>query len=941
MKHRCIRILCLSLSLILFFSSAFAYTKLEKGMKGAEVLAMQKALKALGYPITLDGSYGIATENVVRSFQRNHSLSVDGIAGNATLSLLYSLAPSATTAPTFTPKPTTAPAVGPVVTSTTAYVSTASGSLNLRRTASAGNNIIGSVPNHAQVTVLSRNSKWCFISYNGLTGYVMTEYLSFSTPTAVPTLSPTKTPVITAAPQASGITATVSTVSGSLNLRRTPSSGNNIIGTIPNHAKVTVTARGSEWCAVTYGSLSGYVLTSFLSFTTAATTAPTQTPAPTKIPVPTATAAQGNLSATINTGNGSLNLRRTPAFGNNIIGSIPDRAQVRVLDRGVTWSTVSYLGLTGYVMTSYLSFTSAVTPTPVPTATPSLPLNPTTAPASSLIAYVKTESGSLNLRAQGATNGTLIGRIPNGTQIRVLQRGDTWCAVIYNGISGYVMTSFLYFPQSTVVPAPTATVAPTAPPVQGQSIACVTTSGGSLNLRDRPNGNVIAYIPNGTGIIVTNRDTAWCAVQYSGISGYVMTSFLTFLQTPSATAAPTQTPGGSTAASTYAVVTTTGGSLNLRAEKSTSAKVIDGIANGETLLVTSRGDTWCAVTYNGISGYVMTKYLTFTATPPKPADDTPIDPSQYKRTLKKGMVGADVEWVQSRLKTLEYEVSLTGTYDDQTISAVKHFQSQNGLSTDGLSGSQTFAMLRSSNARKATDAPLTYDTLRIDDEGPAVTSMQKALKALGYPVTVSGEYDVSTHNAVVAFQQRNELVISGIAYSLTRQLIHSENAKPYATPVESLPADAGVIDGPAVSEIKLLHWQNEIRDNVKDGQTYLIFDPNTHISWNLKFYSLGRHADSQPATWRDTQLMNRAFGTSSWTIHPVYVLLPTGQWTMATMHNRPHLYGSIDDNGFGGHLCVHFLRDMEEAQRNDPNYGVNNQKTLRNAWKALTGETVN
>lgn len=37
---------------------------------------------------------------------------------------------------------------------------------------------------------------------------------------------------------------------------------------------------------------------------------------------------------------------------------------------------------------------------------------------------------------------------------------------------------------------------------------------------------------------------------------------------------------------------------------------------------------------------------------------------------------------------------------------------------------------------------------------------------------------------------------------------------------------------------------------------------------------------------------------------------------------------------------MHFLRDMEEAQKNDPSYGVNNQKVLREAWYKLTGETI-
>ena len=41
------------------------------------------------------------------------------------------------------------------------------------------------------------------------------------------------------------------------------------------------------------------------------------------------------------------------------------------------------------------------------------------------------------------------------------------------------------------------------------------------------------------------------------------------------------------------------------------------------------------------------------------------------------------------------------------------------------------------------------------------------------------------------------------------------------------------------------------------------------------------------------------------------------------------------------HLCVHFLRDMDECQKNDPNYGVQNQNAIRKKWKELTGITVN
>lgn len=1013
-------------------SSALAYTKLQKGDKNGEVLAMQKALKTLGYSIATDGSFGASTENVVKSFQRSNGLAADGVAGNATLTLLYSLAAakenssnqnnggnnnssgnssgnssapsisgtpqtatvitpsgslnmrlsadgssktigsiprgavitvyqyssawyytfyngvggyvnkdylSFSSSPTPTPTPTQAPISGGSSSSgMTAVVTTPKGSLNVRSTASDGNNVIGTVPYSAKVTVLSKGTHWSKIYYNGLTGYVMTQYLTFD---PIPDITATPSPSPAPVQPPSGVSAVVITSGGSLNMRSTPSTGTNIISTIPNGATITVTARGTTWSAVYFNGKSGYVQSKFLAFnavTATPTASPTPTPTPTSAPQINQGTSGGGMNATIYTGNGSLNLRSTPSLGTNIIDTIPDGSQVLVLDKGTVWSAVVYGNQSGYVMTSYLRFTTAATPTPTPSAAPIV----SSAPSSGITAYVNTGGGSLNLRAQANTDGTILDTIPNGTKILVVQQGPTWCAVYYNGIYGHVMSSFLMLmlPTATPTTAPVATV----PPASGQLTACVTTAGGSLNLRDMPStsGTVIDYIPNGTGITVTQRGESWCAVIYNGTSGYVMTSFLTFLTTNTNPPTPTPVPESSgTQTASYAIVTTSGGTLNLRAEKSTTSKILDDIDNGETLLVTLRGDTWCGVTYAGTSGYVMTKYLTFTATAPAPDEEEEnSDPSQYKRTLKKGMVGTDVDWVQSRLKALDYDLALTGTYDDQTISAVKFFQSQNALSTDGLAGSLTFAMLRSENARKAGDAPLNYTTLRVDDQGPAVTSMQKALKELGYNVTVNGDFDAATHNAVVAFQQRNDLVISGIADSLTRQIIHSDNAKPYSTPVEVLPADAGVIAGPTLSEMQLLHWQNEIKPNVKSGQTFLIFDPNTNISWNLKFYSLGRHADSQPASWRDTQLMNRSFGTTSWTIHPVYVLLPTGQWTIATMHNMPHLYGSINDNGFGGHLCVHFLRDMAEAQRNDPNYGVNNQKSLRNAWKALTGETI-
>lgn len=241
------------------------------------------------------------------------------------------------------------------------------------------------------------------------------------------------------------------------------------------------------------------------------------------------------------------------------------------------------------------------------------------------------------------------------------------------------------------------------------------------------------------------------------------------------------------------------------------------------------------------------------------------------------------------------------------------------------------------------EKPTEYVTLKMDSrdgEGKLVTLLQQRLKALGYPISVvDGIFGVGTHEAVVAFQQNNGLKTSGTADAAMQKLLYSDSAKRY-TSSDTPSAPSGGPQASAPGNVKLLHWFKDVKPSISSGQRLTVYHPASGASFTLRAYSSGRHLDAEPLTLADTQRMNNAFGAPSWNVNPVYVKLPNGSWTLATMHNRPHLSGSISDNGFDGHLCVHFLRDMAEAQKNDPNYGVTNQKVIRNTWKNMTGETL-
>ena len=335
--------------------------------------------------------------------------------------------------------------------------------------------------------------------------------------------------------------------------------------------------------------------------------------------------------------------------------------------------------------------------------------------------------------------------------------------------------------------------------------------------------------------------------------------------------------------------------------------------------------------------------------------------SGFTRTLRKGYTGADVIAVQQKLKELGfYSGSIVGVYGTGSIAAVKKFQQQNGLTADGLVGSRTYTALMSAstgsssnsgsdNSSSSSDSTSGQDyaegTLSYGSSGTEVKKMQQALKALGYNVSADGFYGALTQMAVTQFQKRNGLTADGVAGSATLKLLYSGNAKeadPSADDNMSIDDSTGKANGPSVSSVKLLHWFNEVKPSLKNGNKLIVFDPATNLQWTLKVYSLGRHCDSEPLTETDTKIMYKAFGNKNdWTPKPVYVQLPSGVWTLASTHNVPHLSGSISDNGFDGHLCVHFLRDMDECQKNDPNYGVQNQNAIRKKWKEMTGITVN
>ena len=121
------------------------------------------------------------------------------------------------------------------------------GSLNLRQSTSKSSTILASIPNGTALTVetVSGHNDWFKTTYNGNTGYVVAQYIA----------------------AISGDTCVVATSSGSLNIRKTPVSGTNVLFTAAKGSTLYLldSTSVSGWYRVSNSSGTGWAVSSYLS----------------------------------------------------------------------------------------------------------------------------------------------------------------------------------------------------------------------------------------------------------------------------------------------------------------------------------------------------------------------------------------------------------------------------------------------------------------------------------------------------------------------------------------------------------------------------------------------------------------------------------------------------------------------------------------------------
>ena len=385
----------------------------------------------------------------------------------------------------------------------------------------------------------------------------------------------------------------------------------------------------------------------------------------------------------------------------------------------------------------------------------------------------------------------------------------------------------------------------------------------------------------------------------------------------------------------------------------------DGIYDADDIAAVKAFQQKNNLTADGVAGLETQQWLfsgnalsaSATATPKPAATPTPAPTAvpNTNTTLQIGSSGAEVNLLQARLTMLKFfNDTIDGKFGTKTAAAVSAFQSQNGLTPDGIAGPKTLAAIYNSKAKEAAaEAQATEEAtlsksaaMHMGSAGASVRALQRALISLGYlSGAADGIYGTKTYLAVKAFQTAAKLTADGMAGEQTLKALENAQKKTATATaaVSSTPATAvvtgTVFKAPAASEVRFADWFNETRAQAKLMPDAIIYDYKTGLHYNVHMFSFGKHCDAEPITASDTAIMYQIMGMNNWTPHAVWVILSDGKVYMASTHSHGHEVDNISGNNLDGHICIHFPREMSASEKQSMPYALSHQQEILRGWE--------
>lgn len=322
-------------------------------------------------------------------------------------------------------------------------------------------------------------------------------------------------------------------------------------------------------------------------------------------------------------------------------------------------------------------------------------------------------------------------------------------------------------------------------------------------------------------------------------------------------------------------------SVNFRTGPSLDASVIATLNTGASVEVLEHNPSgWSKVKSNGTTGYIRSDFLTV---PPGASS----------------MVFRTTDGVNFR-RSPSLDAEILATLPGRTeVEVLEHDPS--GWSKVTVNG--TTGYIRS-------------DFLSITGAGSAGSTTMRTNDGVNFRVAPSTDSDI-----IRVLRANSEVQVLENNSNGWSRVIH-EGSTGYVR------SDFLSVNG---RNVELLDW-SIVRNMITCGEIIPVYDVRTGLSFNIKCFSVGVHADVEPATRADMEIHLRTHnGVRSWSARPVWVTI-AGHTIAASLHGMPHDVSTIPDNGMDGHICLHFLGST--AGNSSESYKRDLQNAVQEAWNA-------
>ena len=382
----------------------------------------------------------------------------------------------------------------------------------------------------------------------------------------------------------------------------------------------------------------------------------------------------------------------------------------------------------------------------------------------------------------------VIRRIPEGDYVTVTGESGNFYRIEYDGKTGYVFTQYVKKSAQTNVSTGSGLTA------TGYPYSTITTTSVNLRKTASTSAKKLDTIPRGAGITVHALSGAWAKVTYDGQTGWVMKQYIQVATiVAAATPAPTMDTLGDTA---YQLLQS--GSKGDHVTALQEALIELGYLKGKADGIYGSGTATAVSNLQKKNSYPVTgkadpnlQALIFSGKPLNASGkktEVKTLPAISGLTVRSGDKGIIVRTIQSMLQSKGYSVSVNGTYDSKTVSAVKAFQTKNDLKADGICGVETQKLLFGSGLNASatatpkptpTPTPLPQlekprTTVRSGSKGNDAKLVQQRLIDLKYLTgKADGIFGSKSVTALKAFQANNKLVADGVAGSGTNAVLFS------------------------------------------------------------------------------------------------------------------------------------------------------------------------